>query len=177
MPPFTARVMAGATTPGHTARIATAGDCVMPSTTLPARFWVRWLLGVSAGLVAFGLVLVVFPTFATRGFSLLVYADAYRIEGFGTEAARYASLAHAVIGGLMIGWGVALFLLVRGSFAAGQAAGWRVVAFSLLAWFVPDTAYSLWSGFWQNAALNAGFLLLFGIPLLATFGWSRARDA
>lgn len=38
---------------------------------------------------------------------------------------------------------------------------------SLVAWFIPDTAYSLLSGFWQNAVLNAGFVLLFAIPLAA----------
>jgi len=149
----------------------------MPSTQLPGRFWSRWLLGVSLGLVAFGLVLVVFPTLAARAFSLLVYVDPYRIEAFGAEATRYISLAHAVIGGLMIGWGAALVLVARGPFAAGHTLGWRVVAFSILAWFMPDTAYSLWSGFWQNAVLNVGFLLLFGVPLLATHEWQRDSAA
>ena len=41
---------------------------------------------------------------------------------------------------------------------------------SLLAWFVPDTALSLLSGFWQNAALNLVFAVLFALPLAATSG-------
>ena len=32
---------------------------------------------------------------------------------------------------------------------------------------MPDTLYSLLSGFWPNAVLNAGFALLFAVPLLA----------
>jgi hypothetical protein len=32
---------------------------------------------------------------------------------------------------------------------------------------VPDTAFSLWSGYWQNAALNAAFVALFVPPLVA----------
>ena len=27
---------------------------------------------------------------------------------------------------------------------------------TVAAWFIPDTTFSLWSGFWQNAVLNRG---------------------
>ena len=43
-----------------------------------------------------------------------------------------------------------------------------MVAVSVGAWFVPDTACSLLSGFWQNGILNICFLVLFAIPLAAT---------
>jgi hypothetical protein len=36
---------------------------------------------------------------------------------------------------------------------------------SALAWFIPDTSYSLISGFWQNAVLNLAFAMLFALPL------------
>jgi integral membrane sensor domain MASE1 len=42
-----------------------------------------------------------------------------------------------------------------------------VVAVSL---FVPDTLYSLASGFWPNAVLNSVFALVFALPLWATRG-------
>ena len=139
----------------------------MPTGPTHARFWIRWLLAVSAGVVAFGLVLVLAPALARQGFSLLVYASPTRIDGFGAEAVRYVSLAHAVIGGVMIGWGVALFVVTRSLLAAGSRLGWNLVALSVGAWFVPDTAYSLLSGYWQNAALNTVFLVLFLAPLRA----------
>ena len=44
-----------------------------------------------------------------------------------------------------------------------------MLAVSLIAWYLPDTVYSLVSGFWQNAVLNTGMLALFAIPLVATF--------
>jgi hypothetical protein len=31
---------------------------------------------------------------------------------------------------------------------------WLIVSLPLVAWFIPDTAFSLWSGFRQNAVLN-----------------------
>jgi hypothetical protein len=34
---------------------------------------------------------------------------------------------------------------------------------------VPDTAFSLGTGFWQNAVLNAVFVVLFAVPLAATY--------
>lgn len=138
-------------------------------------FWIRWLLAACIGVIAFGLVLVLAPGLARQGFAWLLYAAPGRIDAFGADAVRYIGLAHAVIGGVMVGWGVALFQVVRLLLARGERAGWQLVAASLAAWFVPDTAYSLWSGHWPNAVLNAGFLLLFALPLWGTRGVLRAR--
>ena len=69
----------------------------------------------------------------------------------------------------MFGWGVALLFVLLGPFRRGSREGWLTLTVSLLAWFVPDTAFSLWSGFWQNAALNAIFAVLFAVPLGATY--------
>jgi hypothetical protein len=134
--------------------------------TVPS-VWIRWLVFASAGVVLFGLLLVVAPSWARQGFALLIYGAPGALDAFGSEPARYASLAHAVMGALMIGWGAALWLITRELLARGSRLGWRLIAGSLAAWFVPDTAYSLLSGYWQNAVLNAVFLTLFAIPLAA----------
>jgi hypothetical protein len=77
----------------------------------------------------------------------------------------------------MFGWGVALVAVTRTLFSVGRRAGWNAVALSIGTWFVPDTSYSLLSGYWQNALLNAAFLLLFAIPLIATRKVFHAGDA
>ena len=143
----------------------------------PSPFWVAWLLAASAGVVLFGLALVMAPALTLQGFSLLVYADGQRLGSYGPEAVQYISLVHAVIGAVMIGWGVVLALVVRGPFASGAPIGWQVIAASIAAWFVPDTTYSLWSGFWQNAVLNLVFFLVFAIPLAATYRTRGGPDA
>jgi hypothetical protein len=107
---------------------------------------------------------------------MLVYASPAHIDSFGQEQARYVSLAHAVIGGVMMGWGVALFYATRTLLARGAKQGWYLVAWSVMTWYVPDTSYSLLSGFWQNALLNTVFLLLFAVPLWHTRG-TRFSDA
>jgi hypothetical protein len=137
----------------------------MSSPTLPPSFWIRWLLIASAGVILFGLGLVVVPAIARQGFSLLVYSSSSRLDNFGPEQVRYISLSHAVIGGVMVGWGFALLLVTRELLAKGSRLGWNLIAISLGAWFIPDTTYSLLSGYWQNAALNIVFLALFALPL------------
>lgn len=129
-------------------------------------FWIYWLLAVTAGVIVFGLTLVVLPALSRAGFSLLVYTSPTQIDAFGPEPVRYISLVHAVMGAVMIGWGSALWLLTKNLLARGSRLAWQVIAISLLAWFVPDTSYSLLSGFWQNAVLNTVFLALFACPLL-----------
>jgi hypothetical protein len=145
----------------------------MSATPVPSRFWINWLLAVSAAVVLFGLALVLAPSAAKQGFSLLIYASTSRLDGFGQEPVRYIGLAHAVIGGVMVGWGVALFYVTKAFLARGEPAAWNLVALSVGAWFVPDTAYSLASGYWPNAVLNMGFLTLFALPLWATRGLRR----
>jgi hypothetical protein len=132
-----------------------------------SRFWICWLSAVSAGVVLFGLALVFAPEFARQGFSLLLYSQAKTIDAFGDEPVRYLSLAHAVIGGVMVGWGAALLYATASLLSKGSRIGWNLVALSVAAWFVPDTGYSLWAGFWQNALLNAVFFGLFALPLWA----------
>lgn len=142
----------------------------------PSPFWTAWLRLAALAVVAFGLVLVVAPALARRGFALLVYFDPQRIDTLGPEAVRYVALAHAVIGGVMVGWGVALVVVIERLVARGSRLGWNIVAASVLAWFVPDTLFSLQSGFWQNAVLNLSFALLFVLPLLALRGAMRRED-
>lgn len=117
----------------------------------------------------FGLFMVFAPALTRRGFGLIIYASAEYVESFGADAVTYISLAHAVLGAVMFGWGVVLFMLVRGPFARGEREGWYIIAISMLAWFIPDMAYSLWAGFWQNAILNLVFAVLFAVPLAATY--------
>lgn len=142
----------------------------MTTESNPLRFWTNWLSVVTAGVVAFGLILVLAPSFSRQAFSLLVYFSTERVEGFGQEATRYVSLTHAVLGGVMAGWGAALFYVTRALLSRGSRVAWNLIATSIAVWFVPDTTYSLLSGYWPNAVLNLAFLVLFSVPLWAVRG-------
>lgn len=135
----------------------------------PSTFWVNWLLVVSLGVAVFGVLLVVAPSLARWGFSLMVFGDGRRMDQFDETALHYISLAHAVLGAVMVGWGLSLAFVVRGLLAEGSDLGWRIIAISVAVWFALDTGYSLWSGFWQNSILNLALLALFAVPLVATY--------
>jgi len=132
-------------------------------------FWWRWLVAVTVGVMLFGISMVLMPGLIRQVFSLLLYSSSQRISTFAEPAVAYITLMHGVLGAVMFGWSVALLLVLFGSFRRGKREGWRILAISLTAWFVPDTVFSTWSGFWQNAVLNLILAVLFAIPLAATY--------
>ena len=78
-------------------------------------------------------------------------------------------MVHGVLGAVMCGWATALLFIVIGPFGRGSWEAWLTISVSLTAWFVTDTAFSLWTGFWRNAILNLVIATLFAVPLAATF--------
>jgi hypothetical protein len=125
--------------------------------------------------MAFGIGMVLAPGFTRQFFSMLIYSTPNHIETFGAGTVAYVSLAHAVLGAVMFGWGVALLFIVLRPFHRGSWEAWQTLTISVTAWFIPDTAFSLLSGFWQNAVLNLAFAVLFAAPLAATY--RECRDA
>ncbi|MBM4246029.1 MAG: excinuclease ABC subunit A [Deltaproteobacteria bacterium] len=140
------------------------------TTSLPSPFWLRWLVVAAAIVIGFGASMVLAPGPTRQLFGLLLFASPDGVNDLAGAEAAYVSLVHAILGATMVGWGVLLLLVVLGPFRRGSAEAWRMLVASLAAWFVPDTAFSLASGFWPNAVLNAGFVVLFAVPLLATRG-------
>ncbi len=133
------------------------------------KIWYRWLQVAIVGLILFGLAMIVMPDLFRQFFSLLVYASPTAISSqFGVAANDYILLAHGVLGAVLFGWGVMMLLALQGSFLRQDPEGWSLIAIPLLAWYIPDTAFSLYTGFWQNAVLNTGFAVMFAIPLAAT---------
>ncbi len=132
-------------------------------------FWFRWLVIVTGGVMVFGLLMLLAPGWMRQFFSLLLYSDAAQIDGFGGQAVPYITLAHGVLGSVMFGWGAALLFVLLGPFRSGKREGWQMLAVSIAAWFIPDTLFSLITGFWPNALLNAVIAVLFAIPLAAMY--------
>ena len=132
-------------------------------------FWRRWLILVILGWLAFSISLVLLPELTRQSFGLMIYQSPAAIDAFGPAAVAYISLLHAVLGAVMCGWGIALLAIVISPFKRRSYQAWLTLAGSLIAWFVPDTLYSLHSGFWQNASFNGVFAVLFAIPLMACY--------
>lgn len=133
-----------------------------------ARFWWRWLIAVTIGVMLFGLVMIAAPSLTRQLFSSLVFSSSGHIAAFGDAAVSYIVFVHGVLGAVMFGWGVALLCILLGPFRRGSREAWLTLVVSLAAWLIPDTTLSLWSGFWQNAVLNVVLAVLFAVPLAAT---------
>jgi hypothetical protein len=139
------------------------------STQKSFSFWQVWLVCATAIVMLFGLSMVLLPGLIQQFFSLALYGTSLKLASFDGPALGYITLLHGVLGATMFGWGAALMSILFTSFRQGQMAGWWGLALSITAWFIPDTLFSISTGFWQNAGLNTGFLLLYLLPLAATY--------
>jgi hypothetical protein len=128
-------------------------------------FWINWLSFSTVFTMLFGLLMVMLPSLTLQGFGLMVFKNANQFNAFDPMVSAYIELAHAVMGSVLVGWGALMFMVVRKLLARGINESWGMVAGSVLLWYLPDTAFSLASGFWQNAVLNTGFACLYAVPL------------
>lgn len=132
---------------------------------------------VTVGVLAFGISMVLLPGPTQKLFNLLMFSSIEGNPAFGEAAMAYITFIYAVLGTVMFGWGVSLLYALLGPFRRGEAEGWRMVAVSVVAWFVLDTSYSVWAGFWQNTMLNLVFAVAFAVPLVATYKvFNEARN-
>jgi hypothetical protein len=141
------------------------------STEPIGRFWLYWLYAAAMCALLFGLSMLVLPSQAQVGFNLLLFGTTWHPPTFGPEAVGYIVFVCGILGAVMVGWAVLMLYVVSGPFRRGERGARDMLVASLAAWFVPDTAFSIGTGFWQNAVLNAIFLLAFAVPIAAT--WRR----
>jgi hypothetical protein len=160
---------------------ATSSSPTSSSKSAPSKssvfFWRKWLDATCVGTCAFGLLFVVWPSGTRNFFSTLVYGDPAAITSWGPSQTSYVQLAHAVLGSVMIGWGTSNMLTLRFLYdrrdkdarqeSQDRKAALTIIAASISAWALPDTVYSLASGFWPNAVLNSIFIIGYGMPLVA----------
>lgn len=133
------------------------------------KFWYNWLIGASFSVMLFSLGLILLPE-TMQSFFNLVYFGAEDADGrFSKDATEYIYFVNAVLGGVMMGWMTAILYVLVTSFRHGETTGWNIITVSLAIWFVIDSSASIATGFAENAVLNLGFLLMFAVPLAATY--------
>jgi hypothetical protein len=134
-------------------------------------FWWRWLLVVALTTGFFGLSMVLLPETVQLLFNLLIFGTTWQPPEFGAQAGGYIGFVYGVLGAVLAGWALMIVLALLGPFRRGEKEGWVMIALPLALWFAVDTTWSLATGYWQNAALNAVFGLAYAVPLAAT--WKR----
>ena len=126
----------------------------------------KWLKTGAAIVIGFGLLVAV-AALPTLNGPVRFLADAilWPFNGAETFARPETRLMSAIGGGVMAGWGLALWHLAGEGMARAPELARRIILASVWVWFVVDGAGSIAAGAPLNAALNLGFLAIFVLPL------------
>ncbi|MEA5619616.1 hypothetical protein VB711_17465 [Cronbergia sp. UHCC 0137] len=133
------------------------------------RFWWYCLVITTFGVAIFGLTLIIFPDFMQSFFNGIFFHTSQVQTTFSEAANSYIKFVHGVLGAVMLGWSVIIFLVLLGSFRRVEGEAWWTITASIFIWLIVDSSFSISTGFWQNAVLNLIFFVCFIIPLAATY--------
>lgn len=132
-------------------------------------FWQNWLGVWCASAATVGIILAGAGFESTSGPAHLYFQIAGRAEGFSpTPEMR---LALTVLGGVMVGWGLTLWTAIQAALKLGHREArpvWHMLTVAMVAWFIIDSTFSVHTGFWRNAAVNALFFAGFLLPVVKT---------
>ncbi|MCU0911036.1 MAG: hypothetical protein MUE98_06745 [Rhodobacteraceae bacterium] len=125
-----------------------------------------WMKAGAAAVIASGVVLALGAHPATAGLTRMV-ADlvVWPPDGAQVMAAAETRVFAAISGGVLAGWGWALWLLAGEGMARMPDLTRRIWTGSVLVWFALDSAGSLAAGAPVNVLGNLGFLALLLGPL------------
>ena len=127
---------------------------------------IRWLKAGSALIVFFGALVAAAAVPALSGpVEYLADLIFFPLDGAQSVAAEETRLINAIGGGVMVGWGVMLWMLSTQLFPKEPVIAGRIIATSIVAWYVIDSTGSVLAGAPLNAVGNTSFLLIFLLPL------------
>jgi hypothetical protein len=144
------------------------------SDTRGFRFWSTWLEYACWAMALLGLLLVAFDSRALPGLTKQLSQSFWLSDKIPAGAARYHRFANAVLGSVMVAWGVTLAWVTRHAFKAREPWAWRCVALSVGIWVFLDTGSSALLEVWPNVVLNLLSVIPFVPPLLLTRRYFRA---
>jgi hypothetical protein len=92
------------------------------------------------------------------------------------EIDAHMRITLAVLGAVMVGWGLTLLAAVHAANLLGERGRpvWSMITAAVVVWYVVDSALSVVTGFPLNAVSNTLFTLGFLIPLIGS-GVLRGR--
>lgn len=131
--------------------------------------WANWLVVVALLNVVIGLLLALTSIGSTLTVMLFGWSPA-ALPPVTAEGENLVRFFFGLIGGIMAGWGLALAAIAHVPFRRGERWAWITIAASIVTWFLVDSAMSAATGVYANVIGNVGFLVLFEIPLVATYG-------
>lgn len=133
---------------------------------------IRWLKFGSALTIFFGFLVAAATVQALSGpVQFLADLIFFPLDGLQSVAAEETRLINAIAGGVMVGWGVMLWMVSTQLYPKEPALAGKIIITSIIVWFVIDSTGSVLAGAPLNALGNTSFLLIFCLPL-----WRSERD-
>lgn len=127
---------------------------------------VRWLKIGSAVTIGFGVLIAAAAIPALQApTAVLLDLVYFPLDGAPSTGDRTARLLSAISGGVLVGWGLMIWLLATQLYSKDPMLCRRIILTSIGAWFVIDSSMSIAAGAVLNAVLNVGFLLIFALPV------------
>lgn len=134
-----------------------------------SEFWVKWLKDWSLFVTAFGILfaLIDLPAIGRPAQVFNDFAFMRLFSGASVPMTPDLAVANGVLGAMMIGWGLFMYLSIE-SLARHDAAPLRrafTIAFTI--WVLFDQAASSRAGAYGNMVSNVSFYLMFMAPFIA----------
>ncbi|MEI6254203.1 MAG: hypothetical protein WCP30_15510 [Mycobacteriaceae bacterium] len=125
-----------------------------------------WLKAASVVTILTGVICALASHSSTGGLWLYLFdALKWPIDGDPAVFNADTRAVNAVLGGVMVGWGLLMFFLSSERLMTAAPNVPPMMTISLLAWFLVDSAGSWAAGLPGNIALNVAFLAMFLPPL------------
>ncbi len=137
------------------------------------RFWQRWLIAVTIGVVIYATGLMLMPQTMHGLFSRLFFGDSDNVQRIGEDYPEFIQLVYGVLGAVMIGWMVTLLAIMWRHFRTDPRGTWQILVISIGVWYAVDSGFSVVIGLVEHAVFNTGFLVLYVVPLV---GIGRSLD-
>jgi hypothetical protein len=107
---------------------------------------------------------------------LVLWGVAFAFFGLGilpVDRSVLLSWESAIYGAIMMGWGTTLFLIGRVALRRNDAELTKPLLLGILVWLLVEAVFSARYGVWFNVGVDAGVLLLFSVPLIASMRATR----
>lgn len=126
----------------------------------------NWYKGAAIFLMLSGLLITLAASPATSGLTgIILDILVWPFDGVQTLDATETRLVSAIGGGVMIGWGVAIWILANEGFKQAPELSRKIILASVSIWFVADSTASIAAGVPLNALSNTVYLAIFVLPL------------
>ncbi len=134
---------------------------------------VYWLKFASFLVIGFGLIVSLAAHPASAGLPLILTDLIFwPMDGEQSLSRPETRLLCAILGGVMVGWGVLFWLISAKLYPREPELARSMIYWSIGIWFITDSIGSIVAGVPINALLNIGFLVAFVLPL-----WRSPRNS